>query len=192
MPGRSRAKFWILIVLLLILAVVAPISYVGWRQSVPPVRATINAPRFLGQKTTFSVVVEAARGNVVRAEVRVIQGGRTLGVARQDTGLGPRAEIPMTVEAAAIGLRDGPVTIEVWARDDYWRPLRQVERAIATAPVTVRTTPPRLDLLAVTRYVSPGGAALVAFRAGDGARVTVQVGARAFPSFVVGERGARA
>ena len=190
--GRSRARFWILVVLLLILAVVAPISYVGWRQSVPPVRATINAPRFLGQKSIFSVAVEAARGNVVHAEVRVVQGGRTLGVARQDTGLGPRAEIPMTVEAAAIGLRDGPAAIEVWARDDYWRPLRQVERAIASAPVTVRTTPPRLDLLAVTRYVSPGGAALVAFRAGDGARVSVQVGAHAFPSFVVGERGARA
>lgn len=191
-PGPSRARFWILVVLLLILAVVAPISYVGWRQSVPPVRATVNAPRVLGQKTTFSVVVEAARGNVARAEVRVIQGGRTLGVARQDTGLGPRAEIPMTVEAAAIGLRDAPATIEVWARDDFWRPLRQVERAIATASVTVKTTPPRLDLLAATRYVSPGGAALVAFRAGDGARVTVRVGGRAFPSFVVGERGARA
>ena len=191
-PGHSRSRFWILVVLLLVLAVVAPISYVGWRQSVPPVRATLNAPRVLGQNTTFSVVVEAARGNVARAEVRVIQSGRTLGVARQDTGLGPRAEIPMTVEAAAIGLRDGPATIEVWARDDFWRPLRSTERAIATASVTVKTTPPRLDLLAATRYVSPGGAALVAFRAAEGAQVTVQVGGRAFPSFVVGERGARA
>jgi len=190
--GHSRMRSWILVVLLLVLAVVAPISYLGWRQSVPQVRATVNAPRFLGQKTTFSVVVEAARGNVARAEVRIVQGGRTLGAARQDAGLGPRAEIPMTVEASAIGLRDGPATIEVWGHDDFWRPLRQVERAIAIAPVTVKTTPPRLDLLAVTHYVSPGGAALVAFRAGNDARVTVQVGARVFPSFAVGERGARA
>ena len=190
--GHSRTRSWILVVLLLVLAVVAPISYLGWRQSVPLVRATVNAPRFLGQKTTFSVVVEAARGNVARAEVRIVQGGRTLGAARQDAGLGPRAEIPMTVEASAIGLRDGPATIEVWGHDDFWRPLRQVERAIAIAPVTVKTTPPRLDLLAVTHYVSPGGAALVAFRAGNDARVTVQVGARVFPSFAVGERGARA
>jgi murein DD-endopeptidase MepM/ murein hydrolase activator NlpD len=188
-PAHSRSRFWVLVVLLLVLAVVAPISYVGWRQSAPPVRATVNAPRLLGQKTTFSVLVEAGRGNVARAEVRVVQGRRTLGVAKQEGGLGPRVQIPMTVEAAAIGLREGPATIEVWARDDYWRPFAPPERPLATASVAVKTTPPRLDLLAATRYAAPGGAALVAFRAGDGARTDVRVGERGFPSFAAGERG---
>ena len=60
-------------------------------------------------------------------------------------------------------------------------------------PVTIDLTPPRLELLAATRYISPGGAVLVAFRAPDASRVDVNVGARIFPSFPYGpaDRGAR-
>ncbi len=50
-------------------------------------------------------------------------------------------------------------------RDDFWRPLRPGDRALASVPVTIDLTPPRLELLAATRYISPGGAVLVAFRA---------------------------
>ncbi|HEU5320141.1 MAG TPA: M23 family metallopeptidase, partial [Methylomirabilota bacterium] len=113
--------------------------------------------------------------------------------ARQETPLGPRAELPVTVESAALGLKEGGATLEVWASDDLWRPLRPAARALASVPVTVDLTPPKLEVLAATRYVSPGGAALVAFRAPDAARAEVRVGTRTFPSFAYGpaERGAR-
>src|SRR5262249_34258451 len=67
------------------------------------------------------------------------------------------------------------------------------ERTLASVPVTIDLTPPRLELLAATRYVSPGGAVLVAFRAPDASHVDVTVGTRVFPSFPYGpaERGAR-
>ncbi len=193
MPQRSRTKTWVLVVLLLLLAVVGSVSYLGWRQSVPGVRASLKAPRFLGHNTSFTVVLEAARGHLTRAEVRVVQGGRPITLVRAEGALGPRLQLPVTAESAALGLKEGAATLEVWGADDFWRPLRPHERALASQPVTIDLTPPRLEILAATRYVSPGGAVLVAFRAGDATRVDVTVGARAFPSFPYGppERGAR-
>ena len=193
MPPRSRFKAGLLAVVLLILAIVAPISYLGWRQTVPDVRASLAAPRFLGHTPAFTVTLHASRGNVARAEVRVVQSGRPVTVAKSDTPRGSRVELPVTFQTAALGLREGPATLEVWARDDFWRPLRRSERPIVSTPVTIDLTPPKLDILAATRYVSPGGVQLVAFRASDAQRTDVTVGPRAFPSFAYGppDKGAR-
>jgi murein DD-endopeptidase MepM/ murein hydrolase activator NlpD len=185
-PPRSRIKGWLLLVLALVLAVVVGVSYLGWRQSVPAVHVTVNAPRFLGHKTPLTVVLEAARGNVTRAEVRVVQGGAPIVVAKREAPAGPRLELPVTVESATLGLKEGTATLEVWARDDFWRPLRPGDRPLFSTPVTVDLTPPKVEVLAATRYISPGGVSLVAFRLADAPRADVRVGARVFPSFPYG------
>jgi murein DD-endopeptidase MepM/ murein hydrolase activator NlpD len=192
-PRRSRLNPSLVVVVVLLVAVVGGVSYLAWRQSVPRATATLDAPRFLGHKTPLTVVVEAARGSVTRAEVRVVQEGKSVTVPAPPLPPARRAEVPVTIEPAALGLREGPATVEVWASDNFWRPLRFEDRPAVATPVTVDLTPPRLDLLAATRYVLPGGAALVAFRADGAARAEVRVGDRVFPSFAHGpaERGAR-
>ena len=190
---RSRTKSWVLVVLLLLFAVVGSVSYLGWRQSVPGLRAAAQTPRVLGHNSSFTVVFEAGHGNVRRAEVRVIQGGRPITLTKAEGGLGPRVSLPVTVESAAIGLKEGGATLEMWGSDDFWRPLRLHDKVVASQPITIKLTPPRLEMLASTRYVSPGGAVLVAFKTSDASRIDVTVGKRAFPSFPYGppERGAR-
>jgi murein DD-endopeptidase MepM/ murein hydrolase activator NlpD len=185
-PPRSRFKGGLVVVLVVILAIVAPISYLGWRQTVPGVRASIAVPRFIGHTSAFPVTLQAARGNVVSADVRVVQGTRAVTVAKAEAPLGPRGELPVKFEAAPLGLREGPATIEVWARDDFWRPLRGAPRAVASTPVTIDLTPPKVDILSATRYVSPGGVQVVAFRVSDAERTDVTVGTRTFPSFAYG------
>jgi len=192
-PPRSRFKAGLLGVVLVVLAIVAPLSYLGWRQTMPGVRAVLAVPRAIGAAPAFTVTLQASRGNVARAEVRIVQGGRPVTVAKSDAPLGPSGELPVRFEATAVGLREGPATLEVWAHDDFWRPYRGAERPVVSAPVTVDLTPPKLDVLATTRYVSPGGVQLVAFRVSDAERTDVTVGARAFPSFAYGahDRGTR-
>jgi murein DD-endopeptidase MepM/ murein hydrolase activator NlpD len=185
-PQRSRLRPWVVLVVLLVVAIATPIAYLAWRQSVPGVRATLEAPKALGHKPALKIGLAATRGNIAGAEVRVVQHGKPVSVFKQDAALGPRAEVPVTFETAALGLREGPATVEVWARDDFWRPLRQADRAIASAPVTIDLTPPKLEILAATRYVSPGGAALVAFRVDGAVRTDVAVGTRVFPSYAYG------
>ena len=183
---RSRTKSWVVVVLLLLLAVVGSVSYLGWRQTVAGVRATMEAPAFIGHNAAFTVTLEATRGNVRRGEVRLVQGGRPVTLAQVDGGSGPRVELPVKAATASLGLKEGAATLEVWGRDDFWRPLRPHDRPILSQGVTIDLTPPRLEVLASTRYVSPGGAVLVAFRAPDAARVDVAVGSRTFPSFAYG------
>ena len=100
-PQRSRAKAWVLVLLILLLAVVGSVSYLGWRQTVPGVQALSAPPRFLGLKTPLTVVLEARRGNVTRVEIRVAQSGTSATVVKQEGALGRRVEIPVVVESGA-------------------------------------------------------------------------------------------
>jgi murein DD-endopeptidase MepM/ murein hydrolase activator NlpD len=125
--------------------------------------------------------------------VRMVQGGKPVTLAATEGPLGARVQLPVSVQSAALGLKEGGATLEVWGGDDFWRPIRQGERVLVSQPVTIDLTPPRVEMLASTRYVSPGGAVLVVFKAGEAAQVDVTVGRRVFPSFAYGppDRGAR-
>src|SRR3989449_3390929 len=115
-PRRSRAKVWSLIVLLVLLGVVGSVSYLGWRQSVPGVASLTPPPRFVGQRTALVFTLEAARGSVARAEIRVAQGASSVVVAKREGALGRRVEIPVVLESATLGLREGGASVDVWAR----------------------------------------------------------------------------
>jgi murein DD-endopeptidase MepM/ murein hydrolase activator NlpD len=190
---RSGFRFALALVLVPVLLAVGVVAYIAWRQSVPGVRVTVPPPSLIGQKTPVTVAVQATRGNVTRAEVRLAQAGTRAVVARLEGAPAPSAELPATIEPAALGLKEGDAILEVWARDDFWRPIRLDDRAIAQFPVTLDLTPPRIEILAATQYVSPGGAALVAFRLAEPGRAEVRVGAQSFPSFPYGppDTGAR-
>jgi murein DD-endopeptidase MepM/ murein hydrolase activator NlpD len=192
-PQRSRTKPLFVFVLLLLLVVVGGVSYLGWRQSVAGVRAVSQVPRFLGHNASFAVTLQATRGNVRRAEVRIVQAGKPVTLTTWEGARAPRVELPLNVQSAALGLKEGAATLEVLASDDFWRPLRLKETALLSQPVTIDLTPPRVELLASTRYVSPGGVVLIAFRAADASRIDVSVGTRVFPSFAYGppDKGAR-
>jgi murein DD-endopeptidase MepM/ murein hydrolase activator NlpD len=187
-PSRSRTKSRTPVVVLLVLAVVGSVAYLGWRQSVPGVRATVTAPKAIGHTSTLPLVVEATRGHVARVEARVIQNDKSSVALTQDGTPASRVEVPLVIDGAALGLREGPATLEIWGRDDFWRPIRQRDRLIARVPLTVDLTPPRIDVVASTQYLAPGGVGVVVFRAGDAARAEVSVGQVSFPSFPVGSQ----
>jgi len=190
-PRRSRTKLWVLLVLVVVVALLASVSYLIWRQTVPGARVTASVPRFVGQKTPLTVVVEATRGRVATASVRVAQGGKTIVITRYDGAAMPRVELPLTFEPTAAGFREGAATVEVWARDDFWRPWRGQERAAVTFPTTIDLTPPPLEVAAATPYILPGGAGLVVVRAGDAVRADAKVGSLSFPTFPMGPQGTR-
>jgi murein DD-endopeptidase MepM/ murein hydrolase activator NlpD len=183
----------VFLVLLLLLAVVGSISYLGWRQSVPGVKVAAQVPKFLGHNASFTVTLDAAHGNVRRADVRILQGTQTVSLATWEGTRAPHVTVPISIAPAAAGLKEGAATVEVLASDDFWRPLKLKETARLSQPVTIDLTPPRIELLSSTRYISPGGAVLVAFRAADASRVDVTIGSRTFPSFPYGppDKGAR-
>jgi murein DD-endopeptidase MepM/ murein hydrolase activator NlpD len=189
-PRRSRTKAWALLVLVLILLLGGGVAYLVWRQSAPTPRVTGTPPKHVGTKTPLAFVVEAPRGRVARAEVRLVQGGAPVIVARKESPGTARVELPVTLDPAS-GIREGSATLEVWARDDFWRPFPGSERAGASFPVTVDFTPPKLELVATTPYLAPGGAGLVVIRAGDAVQAETKIGPTSFPTFALGPTGTR-
>ncbi len=183
-PRRSRVRAGLLVVVL-VLAVIGGVSYLGWRQSVPGVRVAGAPPRVVGHRAALTLTLQAARGAIARAEVRAVQDGKATVLVTRER-LGPRAELAVVLEPAAAGLHEGGAVIEVSAVDDFWRPLRLDPRALASYPVTIDLTPPRLELISSTPYVAPGGAGLVVFRATGAARAETRVGGLAFPTFPMG------
>ena len=186
--ARSPWKLWLVLLGLPAVLIVGAVGYLAWRQSVPGVRAEIAPPpRFIGLKTPLSVQLAAARGGVRAVEVRVVQGqGRTTVASQTFAGDAREQRLDLTVDGKSLGLREGAATLEVVARDGFWRPLRVDERPVLSVPVTLDFTPPTLEVLANTQYLAQGGGGLVVFRAKGASRVGVNVGGLFMPAFPVG------
>jgi murein DD-endopeptidase MepM/ murein hydrolase activator NlpD len=188
--ARSRGRPLLLVLVVLVALAVGGISYLGWRQSAPAVRAEFRpAPKFLGARTPVAVELKAARGTVESVEVRVVQGPAHAVVAQQSFAGAPAAEprVQVVVVGRDLGLSEGAATIEVRARDNYWRPIRMGEPVVASAPVTIKFTPPTLEVLGATHYLHQGGGGLAILRAKGASRVGVKVADQFFPGYPAGE-----
>jgi len=186
---RSRVRVGLIVFLVPLLIVLGGIGYLAWRQSVAGVRVEFQpAPRFIGARTPIALNLRASRGDVQSVDIRLNQGGTRVNVAQQ-TFSGPASNeqrVQLIVAGGSLGLREGAATLEVRARDTFWRPIRVDDRIVASLPVTLDFTPPSLEILASTRYLSRGGGGLVAVRARGAARVGVNVGDFFFPGFPAG------
>ncbi|HUG37154.1 MAG TPA: M23 family metallopeptidase [Candidatus Limnocylindrales bacterium] len=185
---RSAWKLWLAVIVVPALLIVAGISYLAWRQSVPGVRAELAPiPRYIGVRTPLTVVLTAAGGGVKSAELRLVQGQGRVALASQIfTGGASDQRLQLTVEGKSLGLREGAATLEVFARDGYWRPLRVDDRPVLSVPIILDFTPPALEVLASTRYLAQGGGGLVVFRAKGASRTGVTVGGLLLPAYPVG------
>jgi len=191
--ARPSVKLWLTLLAIPALLVLGAVSYLAWRQSVSGVRAELSpAPKFIGLKTPFTLILRATRGGIRDFELRLAQDSARVVVAQQTFSEPVAAEqrVSLTVAGKELGLREGAATLEVRARDGFWRPIRVGDRPVLSAPVTIDVTPPSLEVLAATHYLHQGGGGLAALRAKDAARVGVRVGeAFFFRAYAVAEGG---
>jgi murein DD-endopeptidase MepM/ murein hydrolase activator NlpD len=175
-----RWKAWLLVVALL----AAGGGFLLWRQRQPPVRVALEpALVALGHPARqITLVLEAPAANLASVEVRVVQQGTSRTVLSED--LRPAAtgtlRKPVTLDAAALKLQEGPAELEVDARDALWRP-RPPRGPRLVQRFTVDLTPPKLELRTATGYVKHAGAGVAVYRVEGAARSGVRVGAELFP-----------
>jgi murein DD-endopeptidase MepM/ murein hydrolase activator NlpD len=187
--ARSAFRFWFTIIVIPSFLVIGALGYLAWRQSVSGVRAAIEpAPKWIGVKTPLAVDLRATRGSLRSVEIRLRQGSAKVMIARQLFSGPPAKEqrVALQIAGGTLGLREGAATLEVLARDDFWRPIRVDDRPILTAPVTLDFTPPSLEIVGATRYWAQGGGGLVVLRSRGATRVAVNVGNLAFPAYPAG------
>lgn len=186
---RSTFRFWFTIIVIPSLLVVSALGYLAWRQSVPGISASLDpVPRWIGVRTPLAVDLRAARGGVRSAEIRLRQGSAKVVIMQQAFTGQPTNDqrVGLQIAGATLGLREGAATLEVLARDGFWRPIRVDDRPILTTQVTLDFTPPSLEVVAATQYWAQGGGGLVVLRSKGASHVAVTVGGRAFRAYPAG------
>src|SRR5262245_55140799 len=135
--ARSRIAVRLAFIGVPVVLVAAVLLFLIWRQSVPGVRAELSpAPKFIGLKSPLTLNLLATRGGVRSMEVVAVQGS-TRAVVAQQTFPEPvtnQQRVALTVSGKDLGLHEGPATLEVVARDGFWRPIRRDAHPIATVP----------------------------------------------------------
>ncbi|MGH7266485.1 MAG: M23 family metallopeptidase [Candidatus Rokuibacteriota bacterium] len=178
--GRStRRRVWLAVLLIVAFAG----AFLLWQQLRPGVVLTLDpAIPALGQAPrTVTMRVQAKAGAVRSVEVRVVQGDARHTILREQLADPARElERPVTLEATALGLSEGPAELQMFARDTVWR-LRPDPGPQFVQRVIVDLTPPTLELRATTGYVRHGGAGVAVYRVTGAARAGVRVGAAWFP-----------
>jgi murein DD-endopeptidase MepM/ murein hydrolase activator NlpD len=174
---------WKILVVLFVL-IVAAAAFVLWRDRQPGVSVTLEpAVAALGHsKRTVTLRLRAPAGPLKTVEARVTQGGQTRTVLTEEfpAGAPSGADRPLVLEAAALGLKEGPAELQVFARDALWR-LRTDPGPRLVHRFTVDLTPPTIELRAATGYVKHAGAGIVVYKVSGATRSGVQVGPAFFP-----------
>jgi murein DD-endopeptidase MepM/ murein hydrolase activator NlpD len=173
-------KLWL--ALLVLLAVAA--GFAVWRQRQPLVTAALEPPlAFIGHgQRTVTLKLRAAAASLASVEARVVQEGNVRPVLTEEFpgGTGRDADRPLALDAGALGLKEGPAEIHVYARDALWRP-RPDRGPRLVHRFTVDLTPPTVELRSATGYLKHAGAGLVVYRVSGASRSGVQVGPEFFP-----------
>jgi murein DD-endopeptidase MepM/ murein hydrolase activator NlpD len=172
------------IVLALLVLLMAAGGFVVWRQRQPGVTVTLEpALATIGHaKRTVTLRLRAPAGPLQAVEARVIQGGVAKTVLSEEFPAGaPRdADRPLTLEAAALGLKEGPVELHVFARDSLWR-FRPDPGPRLVHRFAVDLTPPTIELRAATGYIKHAGAGIAVYKVVGATRSGIQIGQAFFP-----------
>ena len=180
MATNASPRGLILTVFLGVVIVAGTVISLWWQQSTP--RPAVEADRALfevGRRLELGLDYAAARGNVQRLDVRVLQGDVDA-LIHADSVVAPAGRLDVSVALEGHGLREGEALLEVHAYDDVWRPRGPGDEPSLRVPILIDLTPPRLEVETTTRYPRAGGAAVAVLRASGAERVVVAVGDREF------------
>jgi murein DD-endopeptidase MepM/ murein hydrolase activator NlpD len=161
------------IVVLLVLAVIVAGGAWFWAgRSTGPTIAIRQPGQFVGQNSSFEMMVEAPEGKFSSVDVSVEQGGKSFPVFTLDQPQGTikqesaeRIYVMRPIGKKALpDLQAGPARIVVSASRPVLFGLRNVSSS-TTHDVTVRLDPPQVTVLSTFHYINHGGSEFVVYRA---------------------------
>ncbi len=197
-PKRGKLR------LVVALVVVVGLGYVLWgglRLGPLPVITMQTDHPAVGAATKVEARFTAPAGGLGHVTLEVVQGDRAEVVAERTFQRGsafnplPGAGTASATLEATVGvktqpwLKEGPATLRATA-DRFSGPFRSPAPFVFIRAVTVRTRPPRLEILSSQNYATEGGAGVVVMRVGDTAvRSGVRAGTVESVSFPMPGRG---
>jgi len=138
----------------------------------------------LGAANEIVAVVSDAGAGLRSVQATLSSGGVEQTLLSEQYGA-PQRERRIPLAAAKIpGLKEGPATLRIRARDFSLSGFFKGNEAVVEKTFTVDVTPPTLELVADDRYVNFGGVGAIVYKTSpDTVLSGVKLGARFFPGF---------
>jgi murein DD-endopeptidase MepM/ murein hydrolase activator NlpD len=142
----------------------------------------------VGPKTSFSLKARDQDSGLKEIKVTLNQEGQEKVVLSKTFPPGgepgAEVEIPLTLEAKALGLKEGKATLTVTARDRSWRNAFQGRTTAVTREVEVDLLPLTVQLVAVSHLLQAGGSGCVVYRVSKPVKESgIRIDGRLFQGF---------
>jgi murein DD-endopeptidase MepM/ murein hydrolase activator NlpD len=172
------------VLVVLVAALAAGAFYFRQRLESEPPQVTLSTQADVLGAAPFDIVVTDRGAGLRSVTATLTQGGRTQTIA-SDQYSKPVPEKKITVALAKVpGIKEGPVTLQVTARDAALWHWGAGNGATFEKKLTVDITPPMLELAADDRYINFGGVGAIVYKSSpDTATTGVKVGSHYFPGF---------
>jgi murein DD-endopeptidase MepM/ murein hydrolase activator NlpD len=182
-PRRNLPLVRILIVLVVAGMIAAAIANRARLEGEPPQIRVLPDAAVVGNAPIEIAVADAGAG-LKSLTVMLSSGGTETPLATEQFAQ-PVGEKTLSVALAKVpGIKEGPVTLRVVARDASLRGWLSGNEATVQKELTLDLTPPTLELVADDRYVNFGGVGALVYRASaDTATSGVRMGEHFFAGF---------
>ncbi len=173
-----------LIIVVLVAGVIAVFFAPPFERKPPKVQLPTPGS-YINAKTSIEVVLKDKPTGLREVVITLHQKGKSWALYSRIFPMGSYSiRIPLKLEPQKLGLKEGPATLEVVARDRSLWNLGRGNLRRATVQVMVDYTPPSVELLGNTRYVYMNGAGAALFQTSpDAKKAGVQVGKLFFKAY---------
>jgi murein DD-endopeptidase MepM/ murein hydrolase activator NlpD len=179
----KRVTLVVVVVLLAALAAAAYFLQPRFEPDPPQVTLSPNTD-VLGLASTIEVVVSDPGTGLRSVSATLVTPAGEHPLAAEEYRE-PAREKRITISAAKVpGLKEGPATLRIHARDYSYAHAFKGNETLLEKPITIDVTAPTIELVADDRYVNFGGVGALVYKASaDTASTGVKLGNHFFPAF---------
>jgi murein DD-endopeptidase MepM/ murein hydrolase activator NlpD len=188
---RRRSPFKLFLILFILLAGAGGYVFITYFEGEKPQISGNALPTYLGKKTPLSITVSDHKSGLRAISIFISQGGVEKEIFNQvfprdgAHGLGSHftEDIALEVEAKNFKLKEGEATLKVVATDYSLRGLLKGNSSEFRHTMMVDTKAPKISIIHSERYIIPGGAGIVIYKAQDTVSHGVQFNGHQYPGF---------
>lgn len=164
-PKKNLTLYMIAPIAIVVVALVAWL-FLGQRLEFGKPSFTSNGEiRILGSQTSLNLTFADAKSGLAKTEISLVQDGKTIPLSTMayPPGKYRNHSVSVVVDAAKLGLREGPAVLHITAKDNAL-----FSNSIAVnRPVTIDFGPPQIFSPNMQNHINPGGTCVVVYRVSE-------------------------
>lgn len=172
---KKRSSFPFLLIIILLLAGAGGYAFLTYFEGENPLIAGDVLPEFIGKKTNLSLTVSDTNSGLRTVRASIIQNGQEKDIfvkhyqnkKKDGTGGTTKETIKLTIDTKALKLKEGEGVIHAIVTDYSFRGFLKGNSTELFHNVIIDTKPPKVSIIHSAKYIKPGGAGIVIYKADD-------------------------